>query len=131
MFLAAGPRLNDHGFLMSMDYAGISDVISKEVASSRTLVDSMHRILDECEKQVRHRHWMRLRKIDYGDINDAKEWITTPFELEKPPKKLKGLWFGLFNPIYEDGETVADIYISGSYRFDPNPDSNDWAVRPE
>lgn len=44
---------------------------------------------------------------------------------------LKGLWFGLFNPCPDGRTPVADMYVSGSERFDPDPHDNSWAVGPD
>lgn len=58
------------------------------------------------------------------------EWLQRPFREEPAARPLRGLWFGLFNPCYES-EPVADIYVCGSERFDPDPNSNEWAVGPD
>ena len=60
---------------------------------------------------------------------DLREWIEKPFRLDAPEQKLAGLWFGLFNPVY-NRKPVADLYVCGSKRFDPGPDDNSWAVGP-
>ena len=48
-----------------------------------------------------------------------------------PTVTLKGIWFGLFNPCPDGRNPVADIYVCGSERFDPDPDDNSWAVGPD
>jgi hypothetical protein len=58
-------------------------------------------------------------------------WIRSAFSEEPPARPLRGLWFGLFNPVRHDDEPVADIYVCGSERFEWNPIRNDWAVNPE
>ena len=58
------------------------------------------------------------------------EWIQTPFREEPSKARLKGLWFGLFNPC-PDGTPVADIYVCGSKRFEPDFNDNSWAVGPD
>ncbi len=52
------------------------------------------------------------------------------FESEPTPHDIRALWFGVFNPVY-DGEVVADMYVSGSKRFEPDDLSFDWACDPE
>jgi hypothetical protein len=56
--------------------------------------------------------------------------VQTPFREEPPDAPLKGLWFGLFNPCPDGRTPVADLYVCGSDRFDPDPYDNSWAVGP-
>jgi hypothetical protein len=39
------------------------------------------------------------------------------------------LWFGLHNPIMDDGRPSCQIYVGGSSAFDPDSDSNEWVCR--
>jgi hypothetical protein len=41
------------------------------------------------------------------------------------------LWFGLFNPCPDGRTPVADVYVCGSERFEPDPNDNGWAVGPD
>jgi hypothetical protein len=41
-----------------------------------------------------------------------------------PDAPLRGLWFGICNPIDAEGPKT-DFYIAGSDRFDADPDSNE------
>lgn len=53
------------------------------------------------------------------------------FEREPPrAKRIKALWCGLFQPI-RDGETVADMYISGTTEFELDQVPRTWNVGPE
>ena len=74
--------------------------------------------------------WQQLRALDFdNDANDLTMWLTRLFGEEPPPKEINGLWFGLYNPVFDDGEASCQMYIGGSAAFDPNSDSNEWACQ--
>jgi hypothetical protein len=115
---------------MALNLATMHGFVVKEIASRRSLRESMDRVIAKCSKGHPHHDWEKLRALPYEDLDDLREWIEKPFRLEPSKKKLKGLWFGLFNPVYER-DPVADIYVCGSTRFDPSPVDNSWAVGPD
>lgn len=115
---------------MGLNLAAMHGLVVKELASKRSLRKSMDRIIAACAKGHPHHDWERLAALPYDDLHHLQEWLEKPFRLEPSPKKLAGLWFGLFNPVY-GRHTVADIYVCGSTRFDPNPQDNSWAVGPQ
>jgi hypothetical protein len=115
---------------MKVDARKVFGLIKKELASNRPLSESMGRIITLCAKSYPHEDWEQLQALEYDDLKSLRKWIATPFRVQPFRKKLAGLWFGLFNPVYSK-KPVADIYVSGSTRFDPNPDDNSWAVGPD
>ena len=114
---------------MALNLAAIHGFIVKEIASKRTLRESMDRVIAKCMKAHPHDDWEKLAALPYEDLDDLREWIEKPFREEPSKKKLAALWFGLFNPVYGK-KPVADIYVSGSVRFEPSPEDNTWAVGP-
>lgn len=116
---------------MDMNVLRIYKWIAKKLKQSTSVADGMKGLIDQCEKELAHPDWRKLRQIDYGDLTALRHWLETPFRVEPPTVPLKGLWFGLFNPCDADGTPTADIYVSGSERFDPDPDSNEWACGPD
>lgn len=115
---------------MALNFATIYRFIVKEIASERTLRESMDRIIAECAKGHPHDDWKKVAALPYENLDDLRSWIEKPFREEPPKERLAGLWFGLFNPD-NAGETVADIYVCGSTRFNPDPGDNSWAVGPD
>jgi hypothetical protein len=101
-----------------------------ELARRRSIDDSMAELVGFCQSASPHPDWESFRSLPYADLSPLIEWLRRPFLDEPPASPLRGLWFGLFNP-FDDGETRADIYVSGSERFDPDPNSNEWAVGPD
>src|SRR5437868_4474818 len=102
-----------------MDMALVFNVIQQYVRAGSPVQSSMHAVIAACENVRPHADWSRLRSLPYDDLSELREWILRPFVLEPPPGTIAGLWFGLFNPIY-DGNPVADLYVCGSNRFEPS-----------
>jgi hypothetical protein len=91
----------------------------------------MAALIDQCESAHPHPDWPKLRALPYSDLSSLIDWVEVPFRDEPPGAPLKGLWFGLFNPCPDGATPVADIYVCGSERFDPDPNDNSWAVGPD
>lgn len=115
---------------MALNHATMHGFVAKEIASKRSLRESMDRIIGKGAKGHPHDDWEKLAALRYDNLDDLREWIEKPFREELSKKKLVGLWFGLFNPVYSR-KPVADIYVCGSTRFNPSPHDNSWAVGPE
>ncbi|HEY5314258.1 MAG TPA: hypothetical protein VIK18_17125 [Pirellulales bacterium] len=115
---------------MSFDYVEVYHRIVDEYAAGREPNESMRRVIDECASRRPHPDWEWLRQLPYGDLSALEEWIEKPLQLDPPSERQAGLWFGMFNP-YVGDEPVADIYISGSKEFDPDPFTFEWACGPD
>jgi hypothetical protein len=113
---------------MGLDLAEMYDWIVAELARCRPIAVSMADLIDECEASCPHPDWDRLRALPYADLDPLAAWLQRPFREEPSIRTLRGLWFGLFNPIYDD-KPVADLYVSGSVRFSPK--HVEWAVDPD
>jgi hypothetical protein len=103
--------------------------VVRELARRRPVAVSMSHLIDQCERVRPHPDWAHLRGLPYAELSALITWIQEPFRKDSPQVPLKGLWFGLFNPC-PDGLTLADIYVCGSERFDPDSPSASWAVGP-
>jgi hypothetical protein len=110
---------------MSLDLAKTHRLVAEEFQAARPIGKSMVRIIKKCAAITPHPDWDRLRELDFDDLGPLLEWIKKPLVREPPDSPLKGLWFGIFNPIYGNFPT-ADFYISGCSRFDPDPTSYAW-----
>lgn len=116
---------------MELDLTEENGWIVAELARRRPIAISMAALIDHCEALCPHPDWDKLRGLPYGNISPLVDWIESTFRDEPSPTPLKGLWFGLFNPCPDGRTPVADIYVSGSERFDPDPLDNSWAVGPD
>lgn len=91
----------------------------------------MAALIDQCATANPHPDWAELRELPWADVSPLLEWHPTPFREEPPERPLNGLWFGLFNPCPDGRTPVADLYVCGSERFDPDLRDNAWAVGPD
>lgn len=112
---------------MGLDLAKTVEWMLRELADTTPLDQSMHRIIDQCAAARPHPDWRRLRALPFSETASSQQWIENVFLTEPPTTTLRGLWFGICNPVLDDGPG-ADLYISGSERHDPDPNNNAWAV---
>jgi hypothetical protein len=116
---------------VGLDLGQMHGWIVGELTRRRPAAESMTALIDECEANRPHLDWSRLRTLPYADLSPLLDWVQVPFREAPPEVALKGLWFGLFNPCPDGRTPVAEIYISGSDRFDPDPLDNSWAAGPD
>ena len=116
---------------MSLDLAKLHRWIVAELGRGRPIEKSMSALIDKCEKSRPHVDWSKLRELPYSDLQPLEDWIRRVFSKGRSRRPLKGLWFGLFNPCPDGRHPVAEIYVCGSDRFDPDPEDNSWAVGPK
>jgi hypothetical protein len=101
----------------------IYEEIEKVAKSSCTVAEGMSVVVAACARHRSHPDWKRFAELDFlSDLEHLRGWLLNAFS-SPPAGEVSGLWFGLFNPVY-DGEDAADIYVSGS-PYDPN--DPDWA----
>ena len=116
---------------MGLDLGEMHGWILAELRRRRSVGESVMALIEKCEAARPHPDWARLRRLAYDNLSELREWIRRPFQVEPPEAPLKGLWFGLFKSCPDGRTPVADIYVCGSRRFDPDPLDNQWAVRPD
>ncbi len=97
-------------------FSGALQWIINELAQHGSVAASMSRLIDRCEAARPHADWAKLRSLPYGDLARLESWIARVFRNNPPSRPLRGLWFGLFNPIRRN-ETLADLHVVGSEKF--------------
>ena len=115
---------------MSIDFVAVGELINREIRGEASIDESMQRMIELCEDARSHHDWRQLRELPYNNLSPLRQWIVRPFQDEPPAKDIKGLWFGLFNPVV-GGEAIADMYVCGSTRFDSEDPVHDWACDPQ
>jgi HEAT repeats len=116
---------------VGLDFGQMHGWIVDELTRRRPVAESMTSLIDQCDAARPHPDWAKLGTLPYADLSPLHKWVQVPFREEPPEVPLKGLWFGLFNPCPDGRTPVADIYVCGSERFDPDPHDNSWAVGPD
>ena len=114
---------------MALDFNKTLMAIQDCLGNDKSISENMEYIISVCEEDTPHQDWVLLRRLGYHDTNSMKKWLSNVLVTEKPNFIIKGLYFGLFNPIVNDKPT-ADIYICGSSIYDED-DIDEWTCDPE
>jgi hypothetical protein len=86
--------------LLRGDHAGMPQVMRQTLAFGDQLLPDPR--------------WERLAALDWeGDVEQSRAWLEGLLSHDAPGQEIDGLWFGLFDPIYE-GAATWDFYVSGS-----------------
>jgi len=105
-------------------YGVIDRIIKSDVVS---VAGGYGAVIDHCRRRHPHPQWDELAALDVdADCEALDGWFVDLLDNEPPPAEVTGIYFGLFNPTYEDGP-AADVYAAGN-RYDP--DDADWACGP-
>jgi hypothetical protein len=113
-------------------FAQSARMIADIAANPALLATGMTPWFDYCEKVAPDQKslWKRLRKLEFEkDAENLSQWLKRLFKKEPPPDNINGLWFGLHNPVLDDGEPSCQMYVGGSSAFDPDSDSNEWVCQ--
>jgi hypothetical protein len=100
-------------------------ILQDQLDAGADVAPAMKVLLDAASEERPHEDWQRLRDLAYpSGATFIREWLNRVTAEDPLPSKADGLWFGLFTPVYDDGEARADAYVRGC-KFDPvDPD---WA----
>lgn len=111
---------------MGFDYDLLFEKITSAVAGDGAPSVRMRSVIGECARQIPHPDWERLSCLDFDrEIEETKHWFRTIISIQTEGRTGAGLWFGLFNPVYEGDQTTADMYLGISPGFDES--SIEWA----
>jgi hypothetical protein len=106
------------------DFEVLYESILAAIAAPGTIGERMAIVIDECERQLPHTDWERMRRIDFEvDLLGLKVWLIEAWIDGAVRRKDQGLWFGLFNPggVHD---TTADMYVASGPSYDG--ESLDW-----
>lgn len=116
----------------SLMFAQSARMIADVAAHPAPLASGMGPWFDYCEKVAPEQEmlWKQLRKLDFEtDAANLTTWLQEVLNQEPPPESINGLWFGLFNPVFDDGNASCQMYIGGASGFDPLSNSNEWVCQ--
>jgi hypothetical protein len=107
--------------------AEIFRVVEKLVQAAPNTEAGMRSLVDECSRMRPHPDWGHFRRLPYAaGAQEVVTWLADTLRRSPPPARVDGLWFGLFNPVYDDG-TASDLYVCGNPY---SPTNGDWACAP-
>jgi len=105
------------------------DQIEDTIKSTSSVMEGMRRLLDYCDGNLRNPLWINVRNLDFeSDITNLRFWLENVLSNEPPSQEINGFWFGLYNPVLDNGEVSCRLYISGSTKFNREDETGDWAA---
>jgi len=111
--------------MISDDY----DYIGQVVLSGANVTNGMAQLVAYCEQEQPDPRWERLLRLDYAaSVSQLADWLTDVLTTEPPGADINGYWFGLYNPMLDDGGDGCQLYISGSTTYTPHDRTGDWAT---
>ena len=94
-------------------------VLQDQLDAGAEVVPAMKVLIDAACEERPHEDWRSLRDLPYPlGAAFIHEWLDRVMTEDALPPQADGLWFGLFTPVYDDGEARADVYVRGC-KFDP------------
>ena len=114
-----------------MEAANVFAHIEATVRSGASPADGMGMVLGFCQAHAPEADWERIRVLPFeADLLRLDAWLIGVLATEPPSPSIDGFWFGLFEPVRDDGTESMDMYICGSDHYDPAEDWHDWACDP-
>lgn len=108
----------------SYDYETLFEHILAAVAARGSIGQRMHTVIDECERQLPHADWERMRRIDFdGDLPVLNGWLTDAWLGGAVRQGDQGLWFGLFSTGGADGTVIYDMFVASGPSYDDRSDA--------
>ena len=105
---------------------GLFEVLESVVGCDCTVQQGMSQVIDFCSAAIPDPQWDVFRDPRYLDYEYDLPYLSGRFErifgTEPPPDEIDGLWFGVFNPYYED-EPTADMHVGGGVGAFEDPDA--------
>jgi hypothetical protein len=109
---------------MGFNFANAYEFVKRTVESGSEVADGVMDLIGYCAKKKRNVVWKEIRQLNFNeDVERLREWLVEVLSAEPPANEIKAFWFGLFNPVLNDGRVSCCLYVSGSTRFD----EVDWA----
>jgi hypothetical protein len=114
---------------LNFDFVEVAKCTKEIIISAHDINSGMDHLVNLCQGIIESPAWPKICSLDYKrDIEELRKWLELVLISEPPSPKIKAFWFGLYNPVLENGDSTAGLYISGSTRFDSEDTTGDWAV---
>lgn len=106
----------------SVDAPAVMEFARTQIRDSSDARAALQAIVDRCAGEAPDPCWDTIGRIDFDAAWRAEEgWFEELLASEPPAREINGLWFGIFNPVYDEGP-VSDFYAAGSSHFGADPE---------
>jgi hypothetical protein len=114
--------------IMDDNIIGGKKVIQTVLGISTGIRPRMNFLLDYCAKVQDSPVWKKISNLNFEkDNSQIQSWLINTITSQPPGDNIQALWFGVYFPILNSGETSCDLYLSGSTRFNAEDMSGEWA----
>jgi hypothetical protein len=103
---------------MGLNFVEANEFIKRTIESGNDVAAGMTELVGYCKKKKPNVVWKEIRQLDFrDDVERLGKWLVEVLSTEPPANEIKAFWFGLFNPVLDDGRVSCCLYVSGSTRF--------------
>jgi hypothetical protein len=93
-----------------------------------SLAQGMTQLCDYCNSQHPDPTWERIKRLDYDlDVDVFYRWLADQLHLHPPPVEISAFWFGIFETLDNQMESVFVTYLGGSRRKPLSEMDIEWA----
>ncbi len=116
---------------MPFDYARAFLAI-EESKNKLDVSQFMQEVISVCRFIEPNQAWDDFSKLEYAsEVSTRSDHVVAVLRSEPANFLEQGFWFGINNPVLENGETSAGMYFSVASSYDPNDEDADWACNAE
>jgi hypothetical protein len=116
---------------VSFDYAKAFEAI-EENKNSLDVSQFMREVISTCKSIEPDQMWDEFLKLEYtSEVSALSGHVVSVLKTEPANLNEQGFWFGINNPVLENGETSAGIYFSVASTYDPDDEDASWACNAE
>lgn len=112
-----------------VDLLPVFEAIEKLLPGTAAVSTKIGALIDLCESLAPHDDWATLRGLPYDEeTGHLVAWLRDLWAQQPPSAAIRGLWFGLFNPLIDEDHASADVRLTGSPSFDGDGQGFEWAM---
>ena len=116
---------------MSFDYAKVFKAIVDNSHIENATV-FMNTVVAVCNSVQPDTSWIEFSELNYEhEVSVLESHVVSVLRIEPTEITIKGIWFGINNPVLENDESTAGICFSASSNYDSESTSNNWAQTAE
>ncbi len=112
---------------MGINHTAVWEKIQDLARTDRAVSKCMGEVVDLCSRDLPHEAWSQLAQLPYDeDVSALGSWIPTVFERHPAPFPIHGLYVGLYNPGFSDGQVWADMHVGALGQYHPRDSELGW-----
>ena len=119
--------------MQHISYEELDDFLREFRRAEYHLNEGMQKLIEYCRQHYPDTDWSPFETLDYtADVVAISHWLAKTLITDPPPDAIKGLSFGLCEPVYdiEDKWVVGlDVHLMGDKDIEDSGKYCDWVCR--